>query len=512
MISPTLLIILDGWGYSKILENNAIAMANTPVYDKLVADCPMALLEASGESVGLPSGQMGNSEVGHIHIGAGRQVPQSLLKINQTIASDKLADNHVIKAMLGDCQKTLHLIGLLSPGGVHSHEEHLFALLSLAAQQGVQRIAVHAILDGRDTAPQSALASLQACQQHLDELTANHGVQSAQIATICGRYYAMDRDSRWDRTAVAYDLYTQPSWPQIAEHAFAGLEQAYANGLTDEFVQPTRTADTMIVEGDSVIMVNFRADRMRQLTKALSLPNFDAFARQHHPRCHITTMTSYQDDLPVQVIFPHPHLTDTLGECLAKHGLKQCRIAETEKFAHVTYFLNGGSESVFDGEDRILIPSDKSVATYDQAPAMKAKPITEAIIKAIQARNHHVIICNFANADMVGHTGNLEATIQAIETIDASLGIVLTCLEQHQGQALITADHGNAEAMYNPDKAQAHTAHTTNPVPLIYVGPKALCTTTGALSDIAPTLLQGVGITQPDAMTGQSLIQPKSLP
>ena len=506
MSVTTLLLILDGWGHAETIDHNAIAMAHTPTYDHLLKTCPHAWLDACGESVGLPPGQMGNSEVGHLHIGAGRQVRQSLLKINQAIQTDDFYQNVPLITTMRKTKQTIHIIGLLSPGGVHSHQDHLLALTTMAAQQGHTNIAVHAILDGRDTPPQSALNAINTLDKHLKELGSGH------IASLCGRYYAMDRDNRWDRTQQAYDLYTQDKYTRQAASAQAALQLAYEQNETDEFVKPTAITPnkhtmTTIQDHDVVILANFRADRMRQITQALTIADFTEFSRSIWPQlAACTTMTHYQEHLPVTVAFPQETLQHTLGECIAQAGLAQCRITETEKFAHVTYFLNGGNETVFPQEDRILIPSEK-VATYDLAPDMQAHAITDAIINTIQQQKHQVIISNLANADMVGHTGNLPATIQAIETIDSCLNKILTTLKQHQGQAIITADHGNAETLYDPTQQQPHTAHTNNPVPMIYVGRPATSNTKGMLTDIAPSLLTCLDLAPPKEMTGQSLLQ-----
>ena len=516
MASPLLLMILDGWGYCEKPHHNAIALANTPHFDQLMKTCPTALLDACGESVGLPPGQMGNSEVGHLHIGAGRQVPQSLLRINQAIQKDALTQNPKLNTLFSNTQQTLHMIGLFSPGGVHSHEDHLLSIASLASMKGVKHLALHAILDGRDTPPQSALSGIEKADAFLKALIKDKAntLESASIASICGRYYAMDRDNRWERTALAYHLYTQPSQPpssteQTAKHFSASetIKQAYANGLSDEFIPPTRLTDSGIQNGDSVIFANFRADRMRQLVQAFIEDDFNAFKRDHCPNlASLATLTAYQENFNCPCIFPQLPLEDTLGACLSEEGIAQCRIAETEKFAHVTYFLNGGNEKTFPGETRILIPSNQSVSTYDQAPEMQAIDIANAVIEAIEKGEHQAIICNFANADMVGHTGNLKATIQAVETIDQCIGSIIQSIKQHDGQAIITADHGNAEAMFNADNQQAHTSHTNNPVPMIYIGPPAQCDSHGKLLDIAPTMLKCLGIEPPSTMKGKNLI------
>lgn len=503
MPKPTLLLILDGWGHRKETEFNAIALANTPHYDQLMAECPHALLDASGESVGLPAGQMGNSEVGHLHIGAGRQVPQSLLLINQVIAKNKLNENQAIINTVKQSQHTVHIIGLLSPGGVHSHEEHLHALIATAAYHGAKTIAIHAILDGRDTPPQSAQASITKLEQQLKTLGVGH------IASICGRYYAMDRDQRWDRTQKAYALYVDGVAARQADSASAALTLAYHDDETDEFVRPTLITNTTIKDGDTVIFANFRADRMRQLVKALTQPDLTTFDRPTLPKlARACTMTSYQDGLSVDVAFPKVPLKKALGECLSEAGLAQWRITETEKFAHVTYFLNGGSEAIASHEQRILIPSDQ-VATYDLAPAMQCDAITDAIIAVFDKHDDPVIISNFANADMVGHTGNLEATIAAIEAIDHCLGRLLEALRRHDGQMILTADHGNAEQLFDPKQGQPHTAHTNNPVPMIFVGSDTptKCQTKGALTDIAPTMLTCLGLPIPKEMSGRTLLQ-----
>lgn len=502
---PFLLAILDGWGYSDNPKDNAIAAAHTPYWDELWATYPHTLITGSGTAVGLPQEQMGNSEVGHLNIGAGRVVYQDLTRIDEAIERGDFFKNPVLQQAIQETKSThkaLHILGLLSPGGVHSHEHHIHALIQYAAQQGLKKIYLHAFLDGRDTPPKSAMASLEKCH----ELLKNQG----QIASITGRYYAMDRDKRWDRIEAAYRCLTTPI-DAHAKSAMAALTQAYERGETDEFVPPTQiyqTSPITIEDGDSVIFMNFRADRARQLTQALVEPHFGEFKRDAYPQSHVTTLTQYAAQLPTAAAFPPVSLDNVLGEYLGKLDLPQLRVAETEKYAHVTYFFNGGKEMPFPGEDRLLIPSPK-VATYDLKPEMRANEITDAIIKALHEQKYHLIITNFANPDMVGHTGNLKATIKAIETVDHCLARLIPVLQQYDGEALITADHGNAEMMFNEETQQPHTAHTTALVPLLYIGKKhQFCETPGKLSDVAPTLLHLMGLTPPAEMTGKCLLMP----
>ncbi|KGP63071.1 phosphoglyceromutase [Legionella norrlandica] len=504
--APLVLIILDGWGYNKSDKYNAIAKAHTPQWDEWWETCPHILLQASGLPVGLPAEQMGNSEVGHMHIGAGRIIQQDFTRINEAINKGDFAKNpvfHEVIDKLQETEKSLHLMGLLSPGGVHSHEHHLFALLALCDQKKFNSVHLHLFLDGRDTPPQSAIDSLRRLNK---ELT-NHPV--GKIASICGRYYAMDRDKRWERLEPVYNLLTQNQ----SEHQFAKAETAvhfyYQNKISDEFIPPTLIGESNpIQDGDAVIFFNFRADRARQLTYAFLDPLFKGFPRTVHPELsYFVTMTQYDKNLSNPIAFPPAPLNNTLGEVLASHGLSQLRIAETEKYAHVTFFFNGGSESIFANEERIMVPSPQ-VATYDLQPEMSAPKLTDILVEAINSHDYDVIICNYANADMVGHTGDFEATIRAIECLDQCMKRVWDALKNQGGKLLITADHGNAEEMFNESTHQAHTAHTSEPVPFIYIGGGWHFTQTeGSLMDIAPTLLTLLEIPPPPEMTGHALLE-----
>ena len=505
---PMVLIILDGWGHRDQKENNAIRTAHTPTWDRLWEHYPHTLIKGSGTHVGLPDQQMGNSEVGHMNIGAGRIVYQDFTRIQKNIENGEFFKNPILAHSIQSAvqrNKAIHIMGLLSPGGVHSHEQHIQAILELTSQHNAQEVYLHAFLDGRDTPPKSAATSLSA----LHDLCQTLGV--GRIASITGRYYAMDRDKRWDRTAKAYDLLTTGIAPFHADSAEQALEMAYARGETDEFVQPTTIHDSAVSphtlhDGDVVLFMNFRADRVRQLSYALVSPQFNSFERKFQPKLsHFVSLTRYAEDLAAQVAYPPTQLTNVLGDYLAQHDLKQLRIAETEKYAHVTFFLNGGREEPFPDEERILVASPK-VTTYDQQPEMSAIEITNHLITQIQNKTHDVIVCNFANADMVGHTGNFSATIKAIETIDACLKRILNALNEVNGEALITADHGNAEHMYCFDSKQPHTAHTNEPVPLVYIGRDAkVHHPDGNLADIAPTLLALMRLDPPPEMTGTPL-------
>lgn len=504
--SPLVLIILDGWGYNEESQYNAIKKAATPFWDQLWQQSPHTLAVASGSAVGLPEGQMGNSEVGHLHMGAGRQVLQDLTRVDLAIQSGEFNQNPVLNHLLDDLlqqDKALHILGLLSPGGVHSHEQHIAAAIKLAAAKGLKKIYLHPFLDGRDTPPKSAQASIVAMEALFQSL----GVGC--IASLVGRYYAMDRDRRWERTARAYDLLTQNKADFHAQSASLALEQAYARGESDEFVQPTVIVpEGKIAEGDAVLFMNFRADRARQLTHALLDENFDGFEREVKPTLsHLVTLTEYAADLASEIVFPPMSVHNNIGECVANKRYKQLRIAETEKYAHVTFFFNGGEEKTYAGEDRLLVPSPK-VATYDLQPEMSAFALTSQLVEAIESRQYALIVCNFANPDMVGHTGDMAATVSAIETIDHCLMHIVSALKAIGGEALITADHGNAECMFNPKTHQPHTAHTTNLVPVIYVGRLAVATTQeGVLYDIAPTVLELMGIEKPAEMTGKALFK-----
>jgi 2,3-bisphosphoglycerate-independent phosphoglycerate mutase len=507
---PLILMILDGWGYSEKIEGNAIAAARTPTFTQLWQNYPRALLSASGLDVGLPHGQMGNSEVGHLHIGAARPVLQDLTKVDLVVENGTFFNNQVLTQAVDEtiaAQGAVHIFGLLSPGGVHSRDVHLEAMAELAVKRGCKKIYVHAFLDGRDTPPKSALASIQSMERKLKYL----GV--GQIASICGRYYAMDRDKRWERVEIAYDLLTQGKSEFHAATAEDALAAAYARGETDEFVKPTSIyfkgqKAIKIEDGDSIIFMNFRADRGREMSYAFTDANFSGFVRKVWPKLTAyVTLTEYASDLKVRVAYPPTDLTNVFGEVLEKNHLHQLRIAETEKYAHVTYFINGGREQPFTGEDRVLIPSPK-VATYDLQPEMNAKEVTEKLVEAIKSKVYDVIICNYANPDMVGHTGIFSATVKAIEAVDSCLGEVVAATKEVGGEMIVIADHGNAEELIDEKNHQPFTAHTTNLVPFIYMGRKAKVThSLGKLIDLAPTMLYLLGIAVPKEMTGELLLQ-----
>lgn len=503
--TPTLLIVLDGFGITAKSSHNAISNAYTPQWDEWWQKYPHTLLDASGKAVGLPDTQMGNSEVGHMHIGAGRTIPQTYSLINEAIKNGNLQKNLVLQKTLQTIKQknsAFHIMGLLSPGGVHSHQEHLFALLEICATANIKQVYLHLFLDGRDTPPRSALQFIQELETVIRKT--NTGI----IASISGRYYAMDRDARWERIKPVYELLTNGKSTHEYDHAEQALQAFYAQNLSDEFIPPTRINNPpQITSNDSLLFFNFRADRGRELSQAFIDPHFKEFERLHKINSlNFLTMTEYSAKLPAQVIFPPIEHTNTLGEVIAKHKLHQLRIAETEKYAHVTFFFNGGREVKFANEDRILIPSPK-VSTYDLQPEMSAIPLTDAIITAIDADKYDVIICNYANADMVGHTGNYQATIQAIETLDRCLKKLYTKVKDKNGEMLITADHGNAECMFDNKTKQPHTAHTTELVPLVYVGNKKLQfkQKIACLSDIAPTFLALLNIKPPNEMNGENL-------
>ncbi|QTS83637.1 2,3-bisphosphoglycerate-independent phosphoglycerate mutase [Coxiella endosymbiont of Amblyomma nuttalli] len=506
---PMVLIILDGFGESEEKLHNAIKLADTPTWDNLIAHYPHILLGASGKIVGLPDGQMGNSEVGHLHIGSGRKVPQDLTRIDTAITNGDFYKNPIFIDAIKKAKennKTVHIIGLLSPGGVHSHDNQIAAIIDLVHQHGIKKNYLHAILDGRDTPQKSALKSIEKVQHQYTKY--GHG----KIVSLIGRYYAMDRDKRWNRTKTAYNLLTQGIAKHHAKTAKEALALAYERDETDEFVTPTSIhcegkIPTKIEDGDVIIFMNFRADRARQLTRALTDQNFIAFKRKIIPTlaCSVT-LTAYAKDINTTVAFPSLHLNNTLGEYLSTLGYRQLRVAETEKYAHVTYFLNGGREAPFPGEDRLLIPSPK-VTTYDLKPEMSAVEVTNRLVKIIKNEDYDLIICNFANPDMVGHTGNESATKIAIQTIDHSLKRIIAALQSVGGEVLITADHGNAEKMFDEKTNQPHTAHTSNLVPLIYIGRQAqFQQSVGALDDVAPILLYLMGLDKPVEMTGRNLI------
>ncbi|MEH2462576.1 2,3-bisphosphoglycerate-independent phosphoglycerate mutase [Nostoc sp.] len=510
-VAPVVLVILDGWGYCEEKRGNAIVAAKTPIVDSLWAAYPHTLIHTSGKAVGLPEGQMGNSEVGHLNIGAGRVVPQELVRISDAVEDGSIALN---PALVKICQEVrfrnskLHLVGLCSEGGVHSHITHLFGLLDLAKDQRIPEVCIHAITDGRDTAPTDGVRAITLLQDYIDRT----GI--GRIVTLSGRYYAMDRDHRWDRVKRAYDVMTQDSVGNGLK-AVEILQASYALGIKDEFVNPIRIAPGAIEPGDGVIFFNFRPDRSRQLTQALVSPTFNGFERQQITPLSFVTFTQYDSDLPVAVAFEPQNLSNILGEVIANHSLKQFRTAETEKYAHVTYFFNGGLEEPFAGEDRVLV-SSPMVATYDHAPAMSAAAVTDVAIAAIQKGTYSLVVINYANPDMVGHTGQIEATITAVETVDRCLGRLLESVIKAGGTTIITADHGNAEYMLD-NGGNPWTAHTTNPVPFILVegekvkipgyGTNVELRSDGKLSDIAPTILEILQLPQPPEMTGRSLLK-----
>jgi 2,3-bisphosphoglycerate-independent phosphoglycerate mutase len=506
---PLVLLILDGWGYREDTTNNAIAQAHTPVMDKLWRDYPHSLISGSGLDVGLPDGQMGNSEVGHVNLGSGRVVYQDFTRITKAIADgDFFTNPQLISAVQAAVskQKAVHIMGLLSPGGVHSHQDHILAMIKLAQQQGANKVYLHAFLDGRDTPPRSAEASIAKIEQYF----ATSG--AGQIASIIGRYYAMDRDNRWDRVEKAYNLMTSGQADYTANTALEGLAQAYQRDENDEFVQATRIHNPMgdtikLEDGDALVFMNFRADRARQLSRAFVDNDFSDFNRQLQPQLsRFVMLTEYAKNITAPCAYPPVPLNNVLGEWLAKQHKTQLRISETEKYAHVTFFFSGGRETLFAGEQRILIESPQ-VATYDLQPEMSSTELTDKLVEAIHSGEFDTIICNYPNGDMVGHTGVLSAAIKAVEAVDHCIGRVVAALQQVGGECLITADHGNAELMQDATSGQAHTAHTNGPVPLIYVGRPATAIQGGVLSDIAPTMLHLMQLPIPPEMTGKILMQ-----
>ena len=510
-VSPVVLIVLDGWGLRPQKDNNAIALARTPVYDALLQQYPHAQLVTSGEAVGLPAGQMGNSEVGHMNMGAGRIVYQDLTRIDKSIRDGELFESPVLAAAMDRAaggHHALHFIGLLSDGGVHSSQPHLHALIEMAARRSVPRVFIHVITDGRDTSPTGGVRYLGQLQAVLDRL------HIGRVATICGRYYAMDRDKRWERTKLAYDAIVNGVAEQTTESPIQALQAAYEAGTTDEFLKPIVVVDAEhhpigpVRDEDSIVFFNFRADRARQLTRALALDDFDGFPRPDRRRVHYTTMTVYDRTFGLPVVFTPQTFSGNLADVLAEQGRTNLRLAETEKYAHVTYFFNCGREQPYPGEDRILVPSQK-VATYDLKPEMSAPGITDEMITTLHGGRHHVVICNFANADMVGHTGRLDAAIVAVETLDRCLGRIVSALKAVGGRAVITADHGNAEQMWDDALNAPHTAHTSNPVPVIllddaFVGRPLR---DGSLRDVSPTMLALLGIEKSPEMTGTPLFE-----
>lgn len=497
------LFILDGWGYREETTNNAIAAANTPNLDSLQKNYTSTLISGSGLDVGLPDGQMGNSEVGHVNLGAGRVVYQDFTKITKAIKDGTFHTNEVIESAIDNAVKqgkAVHIMGLLSDGGVHSHQDHLYAAVQLASKKGAKAIYLHGFLDGRDTPPQSAINFAK----QADDVC--NACENAQVATLIGRYYAMDRDNRWDRVQQAYDLLVDSKGEFTANTPLEAVEASYAREQTDEFVKATVIGDYPgMQDGDAVLFMNFRADRARELSHALITDGFTGFERNRKPAINFVMLTEFESTLKAPVAYPTEDLVNVMGEWLSKHNKKQLRISETEKFAHVTFFYSGGKEDEYDGETRVLIPSP-DVATYDLQPEMNSEKLTDSIIEAIESKEYDVIVCNFPNGDMVGHTGNFDAAVKACEAVDNCIGRITAALEKNNGECLITADHGNAEQMKDPNTGVAHTAHTSEPVPFIYFGRKASARSGGTLSDVAPTMLYLMGMEQPEEMTGKSII------
>jgi 2,3-bisphosphoglycerate-independent phosphoglycerate mutase len=505
-MKPLILIVLDGWGIGKDTAENAQARAEIPFYKKLLNEYPHTALECSGEAVGLPEGQMGNSEVGHLNLGAGRVVYQDFARINKAIKSGEFQSNPVfLKAMKSavDSGGDIHLLGLVSDGGVHSHINHLYALIDMALAEGVRKVLIHAFMDGRDTPPSSGIEYIKQLEAFLKDKP------RAEIATVIGRYWAMDRDKRWERVEAAYKAIALGEGKK-ANSPIEAVKQSYDIHETDEFIKPTvifkgGEPAGKIENGDSVIFFNFRADRARELTTALTDKGFSSFKRSRMPELSsFVTMTLYDETFPFPAAFPPFQLTGILGEVLSKNGLKQLRIAETEKYAHVTYFFNGGDEASFKGEDRVLIPSPRDVATYDLKPEMSAFAVTDEVIKRLDNSEYDFILLNFANPDMVGHTGKMDAAIKACKAIDACLERIVKKVQALEGIAIITADHGNCEKML--DMGNTHTAHTLNPVPFILLKKGLKLRDKGILADVAPTVLGLMHIAKPEEMTGESLI------
>jgi 2,3-bisphosphoglycerate-independent phosphoglycerate mutase len=509
---PAILLILDGFGYSETSQSNAIEKADAPVWDRLWKTYPHTLIQTSGMAVGLPDGQMGNSEVGHMNLGAGRTVYQSLTRVTKAISDGDFFENEKLVAGVDKAVKTgnaVHILGLLSPGGVHSHDDHLHAMVDLAVKRGADKVYVHAFLDGRDTPPRSALASIERLEAKLEKL----GVGG--IVSLVGRYFAMDRDNRWERVQVAYDLLTKGTADILASTPMDALHAAYEQDKDDEFcpaasIRADNTQPVTIQDGDAVVFMNFRPDRARELTRALIQKDLESdLDRTVMPElASFVTLTEYASDIPCDVAYPPENLTNTLGEIIQNTGGKQLRIAETEKYAHVTFFFSGGQETKFGGEERILVPSPK-VATYDLQPEMSAPEVTAKLVDAIESKKFDLIVCNYANGDMVGHTGKMDAAIKAVEALDVALDKVTAAALAADAEVLITADHGNVELMVDPQTGGVVTSHTTFPVPLVYVSNDNVEATLeeGALADIAPTLLGILGIDVPAEMTGKSLIK-----
>ena len=506
---PVALIVLDGWGYRPQTEGNAIALASTPTWDALWSRGSRTLLEASGLRVGLPEGQMGNSEVGHLNLGAGRVVMQDLVRISSAIADGSFYTNPALVAACEQVKKnggTLHLMGLIGAGGVHAIDTHLFALLELARRRNLERVAIHAILDGRDTLPKSALGYMRQLLEYIRKIQS-----PAKIASVSGRYYAMDRDKRWDRTQLAYRAIVLGEGATERDPLEA-IQKSYTAEKTDEFMLPVVIVENghavaPMRDGDAVICFNYRSDRMRQIVRALIDRDFDGFDTSGRPKVTVTTLTNYDKTFEVPVAFQPTSMARILAEVLSSQGLDMLKTAETEKYPHVTYFFNGGVEAPFPCEQRVLVPSPKGVATYDLAPEMSAAGVTDALVKGITSKEFDFILCNYANADMVGHSGSIPATIKAVETVDQSLTKVLRAAEATGTRLIVTADHGNAEMLIDPETGGPHTAHTTNPVPFVVVDweQETPLRSGGALCDVAPTILSMLGVEQPAEMTGENL-------
>ncbi|WP_158768772.1 2,3-bisphosphoglycerate-independent phosphoglycerate mutase [Paraglaciecola sp. L1A13] len=498
------LIIMDGWGHREDTANNAIAHANTPVLDRLTKETTNTLISASGMDVGLPGGQMGNSEVGHVNLGAGRVVYQDFTRVTKAIEDGDFFENEVLVSNVDKAVeqgKAVHIMGLLSPGGVHSHQDHIFAMIKLAVKRGAKKVYLHAFLDGRDTPPRSAKASLEAA----DNVFAELGV--GKTATLIGRYYAMDRDSRWDRVEKAYKVIAKGEGAFNVASAVEGLENSYAREENDEFMQPTVIGEAVPIEaGDTLLFMNFRADRAREISRPFVEADFNDFDKGKHIDLGAFVMlTRYAESIDAPAAYPPVPLVNVMGEWLASHGKTQLRISETEKFAHVTFFYSGGKEDLYEGEERILIPSPK-VATYDLQPEMNSKELTDKLVAAIESGKFDAIICNYPNGDMVGHTGNFDAAVKACEAVDTCIGRVVEAIKKVGGDCLITADHGNAEKMADESTGQAHTAHTSELVPFWHVGQKTTARSGGTLSDVAPTMLHLMGMEQPPEMTGTPIV------
>ncbi len=504
---PLVLLILDGFGHSENAEHNAVLAAKTPVWDQIWNQRPRTLIHTSGMAVGLPEGQMGNSEVGHMTLGAGRVVYQNFTRINKAISDGDFFTNEVYLSAIDKAVskgKAVHIMGLLSPGGVHSHDDHLKAAVQLAADRGAKEVYVHAFLDGRDVPPRSAEQPLIQIEQQLKDL----GI--GRVATISGRFFGMDRDNRWDRVQQAYDLMTEGKADYQAATALDGLKAAYARDENDEFVKATVIGDqaATINDGDSLLFMNFRPDRARQITRAFVDDGFDGFERTKRPALSAFVQTTeYAADIPAPTAYPPEDLVNSFGDVMAKAGKQQLRIAETEKYAHVTFFFSGGQEETYAGEDRILVPSP-DVETYDQQPEMSAPEVTDKLVEAIESGKYDAIICNYANCDQVGHTGDFDASVQAVEAVDGCLAQIMAALEKVGGEAFVTADHGNVEQMFDEASGQKHTQHTILPVPFAYLGHRELTLKdNGSLADVAPTLLNMLGVEQPAEMTGTSLVE-----